>query len=70
MTELFYSGAVVAVIATLLVIVQTNVVHALIYLVLSLLAVAVVFLALEHLSSQFSRRSFTPARSWCSFCLW
>jgi NADH-quinone oxidoreductase subunit J len=43
MTELFYSGAVVAVVATLLVIVQTNVVHALIYLVLSLLAVAVVF---------------------------
>jgi NADH:ubiquinone oxidoreductase subunit 6 (subunit J) len=34
MTELFYSGAVVAVIATLLVIVQTNVVHARIYLVL------------------------------------
>ncbi|MDA9568379.1 NADH-quinone oxidoreductase subunit J [Gammaproteobacteria bacterium] len=46
MTELFYSGAVVAVIATLLVIVQTNVVHALIYLVLSLLAVAVVFFSL------------------------
>ena len=43
MTELFYSGAVVAVVATLLVVVQTNVVHALIYLVLSLLAVAVVF---------------------------
>ena len=43
MTELFYSGAVVTVIATLLVIVQTNVLHALIYLVLSLLAVAVVF---------------------------
>lgn len=46
MTELFYSGAVIAVIATLLVIVQTNVVHALIYLVLSLLAVAVVFFSL------------------------
>ena len=46
MSELFYSGAVVAVIATLLVIVQTNVVHALIYLVLSLLAVAVVFFSL------------------------
>ena len=46
MTELFYSGALVAVIATLLVIVQTNVVHALIYLVLSLLAVAVVFFSL------------------------
>jgi NADH-quinone oxidoreductase subunit J len=46
MTELFYSGAVVAVIATLLVIVQTNVVHALIYLVLSLLSVAVVFFSL------------------------
>ena len=46
MTELFYSGAAVAVIATLLVIVQTNVVHALIYLVLSLLSVAVVFFSL------------------------
>jgi NADH-quinone oxidoreductase subunit J len=46
MTELFYSGAVVAVIATLLVIVQTNVVHALIYLVLSLLSIAVVFFSL------------------------
>lgn len=46
MTLLFYLGAIVAVIATLSVIVQTNIVHALIYLILSLLAVAVVFYAL------------------------
>ena len=46
MSFLFYAGGVVALISTLLVILQTNVVHALIYLVLSLLAVAVVFFSL------------------------
>ena len=46
MSELFYAGGLVAVVSTLLVIVQSNVVHALIYLVLSLLAVAVVFFSL------------------------
>ena len=43
MSLLFYAGGAVALISTLLVILQTNVVHALIYLVRSLLAVAVVF---------------------------
>jgi len=43
---LFYIAAFVAVIATLAVILQTNIVHALIYLILSLLAVAVCFFTL------------------------
>jgi NADH-quinone oxidoreductase subunit J len=46
MSFLFYAGGAVALISTLFVILQTNVVHALIYLVLSLLAVAVVFFSL------------------------
>ena len=46
MNSLFYLGSAVALIASLLVILQRNVVHALIYLVLSLLAVAVVFFTL------------------------
>ena len=46
MSFIFYAGGAVALISTLLVILQTNVVHALIYLVLSLLAVAVVFFSL------------------------
>jgi len=46
MTLLFYIAAAVAVIATISVVLQTNIVHALIYLILSLLAVAVVFFAL------------------------
>lgn len=43
MQILFYSAAVVAVIATLQVIANANAVHALLYLILSLLASAVVF---------------------------
>jgi len=43
---LFYIAAFVAVIATVAVILQTNIVHALIYLILSLLAVAVCFFTL------------------------
>jgi NADH-quinone oxidoreductase subunit J len=46
MILLFYIAATVAVISTVAVILQTNVVHALIYLILSLLAVAVVFYVL------------------------
>ena len=40
---LFYISACVAVVATILVIVQRNVVHALLYLIVSLLALAVIF---------------------------
>ncbi|HBW84053.1 MAG: NADH-quinone oxidoreductase subunit J [Gammaproteobacteria bacterium] len=46
MTLLFYLAGAIAVIATFAVIVQTNIVHALLYLILSLLAVAVIFYVL------------------------
>lgn len=46
MTAAFYIAAVVAVIATVMVIVATNAVHALLDLVVSLLAVAIVFYVL------------------------
>ena len=46
MIVLFYIAAVVAVIATIAVILQTNIVHALLYMVVSLLAIAVIFYVL------------------------
>ncbi|HOU29025.1 MAG TPA: NADH-quinone oxidoreductase subunit J [Thermoleophilia bacterium] len=46
MTVLFYIAAAVAVLATLLVVTRRNLVHALLYLVVSLFAVAVVFYTL------------------------
>jgi len=46
MTWIFYIAAVVAVIATIFVITRHNLVHALLYLVVSLFAVAVVFYTL------------------------
>ena len=46
MTLLFYLAGAIAIIATFAVIVQTNIVHALLYLIVSLLAVAVIFYVL------------------------
>ena len=46
MTAMFYIAAVVAVLSTLMVVTRHNLVHALLYLVVSLFAVAVVFYAL------------------------
>ena len=46
MTLLFYLAGAIAIIATFAVIVQTNIVHALLYLILSLLAIAVIFYVL------------------------
>lgn len=46
MNLLFYLAGAVAIISTLAVILQTNIVHGLIYLILSLLSVAVVFYTL------------------------
>jgi NADH-quinone oxidoreductase subunit J len=46
MTYVFYISAAVAVVATLLVVTRAHAVHALLYLVVSLLAVAMVFAAL------------------------
>lgn len=47
MHVLFYLAAAVAVLASLLVVTRRNAVHALLYLVVSLLAVAVIFLTLN-----------------------
>jgi NADH-quinone oxidoreductase subunit J len=46
MNFLFYSSAIVAVLATVLVITRTNAVHALLYLIVSLLAMALIFFTL------------------------
>lgn len=46
MTTLFYLAGAIAIISTCAVIVQTNIVHALLYLILSLLSVAVIFYVL------------------------
>lgn len=46
MAVVFYLSAAVAIVATLLVITEQHAVHALLYLIVSLLAVALVFLAL------------------------
>ena len=46
MTIIFHIAAVVAIISTVIVITQTNAVHALLYLVVSLLSVAVIFFVL------------------------
>jgi NADH-quinone oxidoreductase subunit J len=46
MNLLFYISAVIAVISTVLVVTRTNAVHALLYLVVSLLSVALIFFSL------------------------
>ena len=46
MIALFYIAGVVAVISTIAVVLQTNIVHALLYMVVSLLSVAVIFYVL------------------------
>ncbi|MGY8790595.1 MAG: NADH-quinone oxidoreductase subunit J [Pseudomonadales bacterium] len=46
MSVLFYGSAIIAILATLMVITRTNVVHALLYFIVSLLAIAVIFYAL------------------------
>ncbi len=46
MSALFYISALVAVISTIMVVTRTNLVHALLYLILSLFSVALIFFAL------------------------
>ena len=46
MNLLFYISAVVAAVSTFMVITRTNAVHALLYLIVSLLAVALIFFSL------------------------
>ncbi len=46
MNSLFYISALVAAVSTLMVITRTNAVHALLYLIVSLLAIALIFFSL------------------------
>lgn len=46
MSVLFYGSAIIAILSTLLVITRTNIVHALLYFIMSLLAIAVIFFTL------------------------
>lgn len=46
MSVLFYGNAIIAILATLMVITRTNIVHALLYFIVSLLAIAVIFYTL------------------------
>jgi NADH:ubiquinone oxidoreductase subunit 6 (subunit J) len=64
----FYIAAAVAVLATLLMLTRMDVVHALLYLIVSLLGVAVVFYVLGAHSWRRSKPSFTREPSWCFFC--
>ncbi len=48
MNILFYASAIVAVLSTIMVITRVNVVHALLYFIVSLLAVAVIFIPWER----------------------
>lgn len=46
MSVLFYGSSIIAILATLMVITRTNIVHALLYFIVSLLAIAVIFYTL------------------------
>ncbi len=46
MSVMFYGSAIIAILATLMVITRTNIVHALLYFIVSLLAIAVIFYTL------------------------
>lgn len=64
----FYIAGLVAVLATLRVITNTNPVHALLYLVVSLLALSMVFFSLGAYFAGLWRSSYTRVPSWyCSF---
>jgi len=69
----FYLCGLVAVLTTLRVITHTNPVHALLYLIVSLLSVAGVFFSLgasDRISPARWRSSFTPAPLWCCSSSW
>jgi len=64
----FYIAGAVAVISTIVMLTRLNLVHALLYLIVSLLAVAVDFFALALRLPRRSKHRFTPAPSWCFSC--
>ena len=66
----FYLAGLIAVAATIRVITHTNPVHALLYLIVSLLAIsAVFFLSAPTLPARW-KSSFMRAPSWCCSCSW
>ena len=62
----FYICGLIAILATLRVITHTNPVHALLYLIISLLAISGVFFSLPVRW----KLSFMRAPSWCCSCSW
>jgi NADH:ubiquinone oxidoreductase subunit 6 (subunit J) len=66
----FYICGLIAILATLRVITHTNPVHALLYLIISLLAIAGVFFSLGLISPVRWKLSSTPGPSWCCSCSW
>ena len=70
MEPTFYIAGGVAVISTLLMLTRLNLVHALLYLIVSLLSVSVVFFVLGAPFVAALKPSFTPAPSWCSSSSW
>lgn len=66
----FYICGLIAILATLRVITHTNPVHALLYLIISLLAIAGVFFSLGLTSPARWKLSFMRAPLWCCSCSW
>ncbi len=66
----FYICGLIAILATLRVITHTNPVHALLYLIISLLAIAGVFFSLGAYFAGRWKLSSTPGPSWCCSCSW
>lgn len=66
----FYVSGLVAVLATIGVITGTSPVHAVVYLIVSLIAVALVFLPWGHRLPAPWKSSCMPGRSWCCLCSW
>lgn len=61
----FYLCGIIAILATLRVITHSNPIHALLYLIVSLLAIAGVFSLLALTLPEHWKSSSTRGRSWC-----
>ncbi len=67
----FYICGLIAILATLRVITHTNPVHALLYLIISLLAISGVFFSLGAYFAQVRwKLSSTRVPLWCCSCSW
>ena len=66
----FYICGLIAILATLRVVTHTNPVHALLYLIISLLAIAGVFFSLGAYLPERWKSSSTPGPLWCCSSSW